>query len=234
MSDAPQEYIRQVLARVPHASPHRNRIALDLQVHLEEALSAGEPLSTILERMGDPREVARGYLAEAEPRHAPHPRRILAFLLDMLVGVAFLAAVGLLAGAEIATLEVLGAGEAGAPTDWSRLGFYLTLAATALAAFVLALGYFPVLEGRYGQTLGKWLTGLHVVRDDGLRIGYKEAIVRRIPFFLEFFWIDALVALFTERRQRAFDLVASTVVVEVSAEPAAAPAVEAPPALDNG
>ena len=44
-----------------------------------------------------------------------------------------------------------------------------------------------------------------------------KAIVRRIPFFLEFFWIDAIVAIFTERKQRAFDLVAGTIVVHCDA-----------------
>lgn len=234
MTDAAQEYIRQVLDHVPHASPHRDRIDLDLRVHLEEATSAGEPLSAILERMGDPKEVARSYLAEQEVRYASHPRRILAFVLDMAVGLTILVALGLVAGMEFAVLEALGVDVAEGPADWSRIGFYLTLGATGLAAFVLAVGYFPLLEGRYGQTLGKWMVGLQVVRADGLRIGYKEALIRRIPFFLEFFWIDALVALFTERRQRAFDLVASTVVVESATGRAAVPATQAAPARIDG
>ena len=49
------------------------------------------------------------------------------------------------------------------------------------------------------------------------QIGWGAAIVRRLPLFLEIFWIDAVFALFTRNRQRAFDLLAKTVVVECRA-----------------
>jgi uncharacterized RDD family membrane protein YckC len=52
-----------------------------------------------------------------------------------------------------------------------------------------------------------------VVREDGSRAGWVAAIIRRIPFFMNFFPIDALFVFFTERRQRAFDKVAGTVVI---------------------
>ena len=37
--------------------------------------------------------------------------------------------------------------------------------------------------------------------------------MRNLPWLLEFFWIDALFALFTDKRQRAFELLSKTRVV---------------------
>ena len=80
---------------------------------------------------------------------------------------------------------------------------------------IMSIAYFPVLEKLYGQTLGKWAMGIVVVRENGGTLRWRDAIIRRIPFVFEFFWLDALFALFTAQRQRAFDFVASTLVVRV-------------------
>jgi uncharacterized RDD family membrane protein YckC len=61
--------------------------------------------------------------------------------------------------------------------------------------------------------VGKRLVGTCVVRDDGSRIGWGAAIIRRLPFFMNFFPLDAVFVFFTERRQRAFDKVAGTLVI---------------------
>jgi uncharacterized RDD family membrane protein YckC len=74
--------------------------------------------------------------------------------------------------------------------------------------------FFPIAEGRFGQTLGKRLLGLRVLKESGLAIGYKEAFLRRIPFYFRFAVLDALFVPFTAKKQRAFDLVARTVVVK--------------------
>ena len=52
--------------------------------------------------------------------------------------------------------------------------------------------------------------GIHVVRESGARISLGQALLRQLPFFGQFFFIDALFALFTERRQRAFELLTKT------------------------
>jgi hypothetical protein len=40
-----------------------------------------------------------------------------------------------------------------------------------------------------------------------------NAIVRQLPVFLQCYWVDVLFAFFTERRQRAFELLSKTRVV---------------------
>ena len=72
-----------------------------------------------------------------------------------------------------------------------------------------------VREHLWGQTLGKWLTGIAVVRETGERVGFGAAVLRRLPLLFNFFLLDAAFAPFTEKKQRAFDMVAKTVVVDV-------------------
>ena len=59
--------------------------------------------------------------------------------------------------------------------------------------------------------------GLYVARETGTRISFGQAVVRQLPVFLQIFLIDALFALFTERHQRAFEMLSRTRTVRESA-----------------
>ena len=73
-----------------------------------------------------------------------------------------------------------------------------------------------------GQTIGKRIAGLQVVRESGAPIGFGQSIVRLLPVALQIFWIDVLFALFTDKRQRAFEMLSKTRVVRAgSGRPAA-------------
>lgn len=208
--NAGQEFVRQVMERIPPAHPERERIELDLRAHVEETLDAVEGSSrAAIDRLGNPHDVAAGYVAETPLRYASVGTRLVAFLIDAALGFAVL---GFLALCALAWFGVLNVSDepATAGVALSVVALFSLVAVIGL----LSIAYFPVLEWRYGQTLGKHLLGIHVVDDDGLRASLAATIVRRISFFFEFFWIDAIVALFTERKQRAFDLVARTLVVE--------------------
>ena len=78
---------------------------------------------------------------------------------------------------------------------------------------ILGSLYTVVAEWRYGQTIGKYLCDLRVVRESGGRISFGQSIVRQLPLFLQVGWIDAMFVLFTDRRQRAFELLSKTRVV---------------------
>ena len=84
----------------------------------------------------------------------------------------------------------------------AQLGDPLTLAESYL--------YTVTAEYLAGHTLGKRLMGIRVVRESGARIGLGQSFLRQLPFFGGFSIIDALFALFTERRQRAFELLTKT------------------------
>ena len=69
---------------------------------------------------------------------------------------------------------------------------------------------------RRGQTIGKRLLGIRAVSETGARISLGQAIVRQLPMFLQVYWIDVMFALFTERSQRAFEMLSKTRVVRPS------------------
>jgi uncharacterized RDD family membrane protein YckC len=105
----------------------------------------------------------------------------------------------------------------------------------ALSAVVLgwALYYYFALESGGGQTLGKKLLKLRVVRADGRPAGMGEIAVRtilRVVDGIGMYIVGLIVMLVTgERRQRIGDLAASTIVVDASAPPATV----APPAVPD-
>jgi len=88
---------------------------------------------------------------------------------------------------------------------------------TTLAFIPLALlwGYSTLLEGFNGQTLGKRIIGLKVVRTDGKKMSYDHAAVRNFgkAFLLPF---DLLVGLKHEKVfLRYFDKFAGTTVIDL-------------------
>ena len=90
-----------------------------------------------------------------------------------------------------------------------------------LTVSLLFLVYTAVSEWQWGQTVGKYLLAVRAVRESGARISQRdadravEAVVRHLPVILQVFWIDVLFALFTEKSQRAFELLSKTRVVLV-------------------
>ncbi len=206
MSEA-ERYLRDVLRHVPAAFPERRaRVAQDVRGHLAESVEAGESEAGAVRRIGPPEQTAAAFLEHDSPPLAPLPDRLGAYLFDQLLIatplIALLALVGMRDPGRLAALE-----RAATPGAQAAVGL---LVVASIAASAL---YFPLLEARSGQTPGKRLFNLAVVRASGTAVRFGGALVRRLPSFFSFALLDALVALFTSRRQRAFDLVAGTVVV---------------------
>jgi uncharacterized RDD family membrane protein YckC len=91
--------------------------------------------------------------------------------------------------------------------------------------FVIFIGYNVVLEHQYGTTVGKYLFNLVVVDQTGIKITWKQAIIRnfsKILIFQEFLPIDVILGMMLERfnpektqRQRGMDILAETIVIKV-------------------
>ncbi len=92
---------------------------------------------------------------------------------------------------------------------------------TVLPAFLVVIfGYYFVIEGRFGRTPGKALMGLRVLKTDGTKIGYKEAILRNLSKYNNvLIVVDVLIMLifFNRERQRGCDRIADTMVVHTKA-----------------
>lgn len=140
------------------------------------------------------------------PREATHVtgRRVVATIIDGLIfGVAY----WLLA---LAFVDIRTEGEA---ANWvSNLPVW---ASVAYGLFVV--GYYILLEGYLGQTLGKMATGIKVVAEaTGETPGIAAAAIRtllRIIDGLFSYLVAFIVVLASGKRQRLGDMVANTLVV---------------------
>ena len=73
--------------------------------------------------------------------------------------------------------------------------------------------YFAFAEWRWGQTIGKNATGLHVRSLDGAeKLTFGQASVRNLLRLIDFFVIGELMIATTKRKQRLGDQAARTVV----------------------
>jgi uncharacterized RDD family membrane protein YckC len=101
-----------------------------------------------------------------------------------------------------------------APLAWLAWRAFGPLFVIALPVLVLGfLGYLILSEYCFGQTLGKRLLGLRVVNEAGARVSLGQAVVRQLPLLLNLPWVDVFFALFTDKHQRAFELLSRTRVV---------------------
>lgn len=136
---------------------------------------------------GDPKEVVG--------------RRIGAALIDLVI-------LGILS-------FLLAAMFGGATAGGGEVGFQLT-GAPALLLMALGVGYYIVLEGLRGQTLGKMVLGIKVVADDGAPASWGAVTIRtllRIVDGFALYLVGLIVMLASPRKQRVGDMAAKTLVV---------------------
>jgi len=95
----------------------------------------------------------------------------------------------------------------------------------------IGIGYYVVLEARFGATLGKRILGLKVVRlEGGGPIDWQASIVRNLLRLVDgffFYLVGAIVVWTSAKKQRLGDKVAGTVIVR--AQPAAGAGKNASP-----
>lgn len=150
-------------------------------------------------------------------------KRILAVLIDLpIVFVIFL------------TAQLIYLGELQIPSMLSvtsslvwflfqvfgLMPFFLFRSGNPVLLFLAAAGiwavYGAILEGLFGQTVGKRLTGLVVVTKEYERPSILAILLRnalRAIDALVFYVIGFVVIIFTDRKQRTGDLIAGTMVV---------------------
>jgi uncharacterized RDD family membrane protein YckC len=130
-------------------------------------------------------------------------RRVLATIIDVIL-------LGIVSGLLAAPGALIGGSDPGAiSVTLSVVGSMISL--------TVAFAYFTLLEGLYGQTLGKMFVGVKVVReDDGGRPGIGKAALRtvlRIVDSIGNYLVAFVVALVSGKNQRLGDMAAKTLVV---------------------
>ena len=155
----------------------------------------------MLRQLGDPATLADSYLSAEPLVSAPFGSRVVAKIIDALA---------------------VSRGDAVRSRGWCR-GWCLPDLAPIVMLFVVLVGgsmlfgiYTMAREYRRGQTIGKRVQGIRVVSETGARISMGQAIVRQLPMFLQVYWIDVMFALFTEKSQRAFEMLSKTRVVRAA------------------
>lgn len=135
--------------------------------------------------------------------------RFLALLVDTLISAAMILL------AIIAILVTVSAAWGKIPDAVASIGASLSI----ISSFLIRWGYFLFFETRLsGQTPGKRLLGLRVIRDDGLPIGLRRSLIRNLlrvvdmlppPLYL----VGGISVLATRRGQRLGDIAAGTIVI---------------------
>ena len=133
-------------------------------------------------------------------------RRVLATIID----VVLLGILGSLFAAPGALIDGWGSGQ------FSDVASGVVFSFGGLAALLVAFAYFTIMEGRYGQTLGKMALGIKVVREGGGTIGTREAALRtlmRIVDSMGSYLVAFVVVLVSDKNQRLGAMVAKRLVV---------------------
>ena len=158
-------------------------------------------------------------------RLAGPSRRLLAYLLDLLIcyGIVFILGI-------VVVIAFFGNATSGELSSGAKAGSGLLLVALFAAQWL----WFVIWEATRGQSPGKKLTGVRVVADNGRPIGWRAAALRnllRAADVLPTGYLVGLVSMsLTSRFQRLGDLVAGTIVVVPAHADAASPIDLWPPA----
>lgn len=152
--------------------------------------------------------------------------RILAYLIDWLILLVVKLALwvgGLLGIGQAATwlrrlIERLTSGSSLAELPGSSFIYLLVI--VWLVGWVLDLGYFVFLESATGgQSIGKRVMKLRVVRDDGFPIGLRQSLVRNLLRAVDELpgtYVVGLVAIIvSDQGKRLGDVAAGTIVVRL-------------------
>jgi len=106
--------------------------------------------------------------------------------------------------------------------ELSRLANNVLLAATIFALFMILFGYFILFEAYWhGQTPGKRMLGIRVVRDGGYPLDITASVIRNLIRIVEagvgFYALSAASTLLSPENKRVGDYAAGTIVVRDAA-----------------
>jgi uncharacterized RDD family membrane protein YckC len=136
-----------------------------------------------------------------ERYRAPFSLRCGALLIDYIILIGIMAFSTLLA-------RIMGGG--------ARMSGDATETGGLLIALGVALLNFVLLTAWRGRTLGKWATGLRIVRRDGQPVSVARSLLRHLvgyPLSFLTLGLGFLLAAFNNNGRALHDVVAGTVVV---------------------
>lgn len=134
--------------------------------------------------------------------------RFVALLIDGIILAIISALISLPFGIPIATISNA---SSITPSVFAPLGSSVII--------IIVFLYFTLLLGTYGQTVGKMAVKIKVVKEDGTKIGYIDALLRTvllvidgIPYVIPYL-LGAILIWSSDKKQRLGDRAAHTIVV---------------------
>jgi uncharacterized RDD family membrane protein YckC len=223
------EEVRQLL-------PYSNLITKEaIELFRNDVQSASEDGNhqSLNEIFGKPKEVAIN-ICKSHNWHKERASwvvRIIAWLIDSLIKFSLI-------GIIVLGFLLIFRDQMKKVFSTSRIYFFthLTLESLILSALILIAGltalaipivYNIMLEGYYNTTIGKKILHLIVVDQSGIKMSWKQAIIRNLSKYatldlvLGILPIDTLLGIIIEKtdqtkafKQRAFDIIAETIVIK--------------------
>lgn len=152
--------------------------------------------------------------------YAGFSRRAAAIMFDLAILAVLWVLLFLLAVAA----QIAASGEA--PVIQDMMGEHPTAVSTALMGFyylyaiLVSCLYFTYFTGYTGQTPGKMLFHLYVIRDDGGKVNYRDALIRWFGYLVSsmIFYLGFLWVLFDRRKQGWHDKLAGSLVIHLPRE----------------
>lgn len=226
-------FVKEVDRLLPYPRAHKAEALEELRIDVLAAMEeegGGNPTSIF----GEPRVVAQNLTQSHEwfSTRSTWVERLLAFLVDGVVGMGMVVtyfgiwwALSLLffgSGDDLtAVYSDLFEGVYQFPKE--PLSFLFVIFIISTASFIFFF-YIIGSEKLFGTTPGKRLFRLVVVDKTGVRITWRQAIIRNLSKILvgEFLPFDLIIGLALEKQdpektknQRALDIIAETIVVKI-------------------
>ncbi len=232
-------YIDEVRRFIPYSKEKTQEAIKELRIDIEAALVDADRKSPSIE-FGSPREVALNIM-ESHPewysKRAGWWIRLGAFLFDLFIetillviylGAGFLLIITFV----IPYDELVQEFEKWGQESFNHLELFtpekllliILISFFSITTVMLLLGYNIVLEYYLGATFGKKLLKLLVVDQTGIRITWKQAIIRNLSKLLiseEILPFDVVLGMILEKldpkktqKQRGLDILAETIVVK--------------------
>ncbi|MHA2203428.1 MAG: RDD family protein, partial [Candidatus Hodarchaeales archaeon] len=203
-----ETYIQKVNSWLPYPQEKKTRLLENLRAEVYEALQDSGDSNPVI-AFGDPYQIAKGLSLGQDwgTKPAGWGIRTLAFMIDVILIVSICLAyliLGLITILRIDITQALTISELSETFDILRsnleIGSFLILGLIlllfSLGAVLIYSAYFVVLEKTYSATIGKKLLGLRVVDKSGIRLTWKQVILRnftKFPGVAEFLIFDIIL-----------------------------------------
>jgi uncharacterized RDD family membrane protein YckC len=142
---------------------------------------------------------------EVEYRLAGAGSRLAAFIVDFTIQMLLIFAVIL--------IVLYGTDRIGDEFGFDGIG--IALGIVMVITFIIHFGYFIFSElATNGQSIGKRIFGLRVIRGNGQPIGFSQSLIRGLlRATLDMIYVGLFVILFSKQHKRLGDMAAGTLVI---------------------